>query len=181
MPIPAAIGIGASLLPSLMQLFGGGPKQANYSPEATMAMIQKFYAMLSSGPMGQQMLNQAGIAGNVQSNAMNANLARSGMDSTALGGIAGGGAAGLSAMNRQAVLAKLMEMAQGMTRDSQNGQTQTGQYDWNNPHGARAAIGSLGASLGPLLLGQSNKMQQPSWSSVMGNQPTGVYDPQGRW
>lgn len=153
MAIPAAVGIGASLLPSMMQLFGGGPKQADYSPEAMQRMMQMFYKMLSNGPVGQSMLNQASLSGNQFQHSMARSQAANGRDGSVMGGIAGAGAAGLGAMNRMNVLAELMKMAQGMTSQSMAGQTATGQFDWQNPHGAKAAIGSLGTSLFPLLLG----------------------------
>ena len=167
MPIPAAVAIGASLLPSLMQLFGGGNKQPNQSPEATQRMMEMFYKMLVTGQIGQSQLNQASLAGNQFQHSLASSLGQSGAGDSRIGQIAGAGAAGMGAMNRQQVLAQLMKMAQGLTQDSMQGQQSSAQFDWQNPSGARAAVGSLGTSLFPLLLSASGQKRTPFMDSPM--------------
>lgn len=139
-------------IPSIAQLFGGGPQQANYSPAAVLAMMAQYYKGLLGGPIGESALNNATIAGNLMGANLTRSLASSGLSSTGLGSVAGAGAGSFSALNRQQVLADLMKIAQGLTSDTLAGQTTTGQFAWQNPSGFRAAAGSFGTSLWPLLL-----------------------------
>jgi hypothetical protein len=152
MPVPAAVGIGAAVAPALGALFSGGPNIPSYSPAEIMRMISEFQRMLVGGPLGQAQLNQASIQGNNFAGNVRAAQARSGLNMTGVGNIAGAGAQSVSALNRGDVLAQLAELAKSLTQTSLAGQTNAGMAQFNNPSGLKALLGILGTSAGPLLM-----------------------------
>lgn len=153
-----AIGIAASLLPAIGQLFGvGKPNTPSYDPKQIQQLIAKYYHMLLGGPIGQAQMNSGAIQANQYQHALQSAQAQSGTNLTGLGQIAGAGAQGLGEISRMGVRSDLMQKAQELAFKTLAGQTEHGQFDANHPSGMQAFLGSLGTSAYPLLLNQRNK------------------------
>lgn len=156
MPFPIAAALAAA--PAMASLFQGGPKIPSYDPGQIQQMIQQFMKMLTGGPIGQGMFQNAALGANQFASGVNANLAQSGLSDTRMGGIAGAGAQSMGAMSRVNVLSELAKMAQGMTSNAMEGQYRSGMAQYNSPHGLSALLGQIGTSAYPLIMGQQNKM-----------------------